>query len=150
MEEIRTYQRGAVSERALRGREALRRGQLETAATRLAAALNQIGAIADQRLKAELLEESINDNSVDAGWLREASDRFRAEDKPGLADAILTAALRATQSLNPGYSFVKTRLLATIGAKYGAMGRVEPATDVLNQALQAEAYIRGRNSKPKP
>ncbi|MEL6383757.1 MAG: hypothetical protein AAFQ89_15135, partial [Cyanobacteria bacterium J06626_18] len=91
----------------------------------------------------------IRTNSFESGWLVTDVGNLVDRGEAKAVRTILAPALAVTQSLPSGHSFLKTRLLATIAAHYGAIGDQETAVDLLTQARQAEVNIQGAEFKAK-
>ncbi|MEO1294789.1 MAG: hypothetical protein AAFW75_03135, partial [Cyanobacteria bacterium J06636_16] len=140
---------GSVVAEAERGRQALNQGQVQPATEHFAASLQLIEAVNDASVKVRLIEPFIRTNSFESGWLVTDVGNLVDRGEAKAVRTILAPALAVTQSLPSGHSFLKTRLLATIAAHYGAIGDQETAVDLLTQARQAEVNIQGAEFKAK-
>ncbi|MBE7382390.1 MAG: tetratricopeptide repeat protein [Leptolyngbya sp. SIO1E4] len=149
VDEIGFHLQGVVVERANRGREALQAGDAQQAAQYLTSALDFLDTIEIERVRVQLLESFIISNSIDAGWLVTDVDRLIEMGETDAVRMVLAPARVATERLSGGYSFLKTTLLTTIAADYGAIGDHAIARELLDQARGAEANVQGAEFKAK-
>ena len=141
--------RNSIVTEAERGRAALNQGQVRRAAEHLTNALQRLETVNSSGVKARLIEDFIHTQGSESGWLITDVESLIEAGATEAVEALLSPALAITQSLPSGHSFLKTRLLSTIAAHYGAIGNQETAVDLLSQARQAEANIQGDEFKAK-
>ena len=149
VDEVNASLWNSVTAKANQGREALGKGDLQRATAHFTGALELVESVEQSGVKARLIEMFIQTNAADSGWLITEIEYLIEAGETDAIRTILAPALATTQSLPSGHSFLKTRLLSTIAAHYGAIGDQEIAVDLLSQARQAEANIQGDEFKAK-
>lgn len=103
------------------------------------------------QIKANLLDEIVSNEvrTTDSGLLGDVVEQYAASVKKEQAATLISQALQAIQTLGSGYSFVKTRTLATIAGHFAAIGQAEQALKIIPQSLEIAKSIQGAEFKTK-
>ena len=107
-----------------------------------------IQSLPDPQLRSNWVTSIVNEESSGEHhiWWK-LIQAFEKNGSSESATAVLAEATETIQTLDPGYSFLKTNALVTIAHTYETLGEMEQAENTLELALEASQPIEGAEFK---
>ena len=137
----------AVNTQLEQVRQLVNERQITAAAQTLSAAVQAVGRIENLQTKTSLLNGMVNSIPINPSLLEQlvnqANEPTATTQQRQQIAAVLPQVAQVAQSLNTGYSAVKTRTLTSIARYYMTLGQRQQSQATLGQALEASRFLRG-------
>lgn len=101
----------------------------------------------DVQARANLVENIIVTPDGDTTLLEKLAALYVEPGQKEQLSPLLSQALPVTQSLNTGYSFIKTSALTAFARHYATIGQPQKALSILPQSLQSAKSLKGAQFK---
>lgn len=134
----------AISQQFERTRQLINDRQTDAAVQSLIEIIQASGRLQDVSIKASSLDGLVNTASADSSPFEQLINQASPDQQQRLTRA-LGQTVQIAQSLNSGYSAVKTRSLTSIARYYARLAQGQQSQAALGQALQASRFLRDVN-----